>query len=136
MWGRWGTPQNFLLAFINGFWKTRKIRLLVKWKNLLEISPFYKCVPKTTIIWGTVSEIRSETEFFVILGNFNPLSPNNPQNCNFKKMEKISGDVIILNLCNKKTRPNDVCLLRYGVFAQTSHFRPVFAFMPHYWPKT
>ena len=28
------------------------------------------CVPKTTIIWGTVLEIWSETEFFIILGIF------------------------------------------------------------------
>ena len=29
-------------------------------------------------------------------------SPNNPENQNFEKMKKASGDVIILNLCNKK----------------------------------
>ena len=40
-------------------------------------------------------------------------------------------------MCNKKTWSYDVCLLRYGVFAQTifCHFRPVFAFLPHYWPQ-
>ena len=30
MRGKWGTPQNFLLAFIDELWKTRKIRLLKK----------------------------------------------------------------------------------------------------------
>ena len=30
------------------------------------------------------------------------LLPNNPENQNFEKMKKASGDVIILNLCNKK----------------------------------
>ena len=54
-------------------------------------------------------EIGSETIFFVILG-----PPNNPENQNFEKMKKASGDVIILNLCNKK-QSNGVCLLRYGV---------------------
>ena len=76
MWGRWGTRQNFLLAFINEFWKTRKIRLLKKWKNLLEISPFYTCVPKTTIIWGTVPEIQSETNLFCHFGQFFALPPS------------------------------------------------------------
>ena len=47
-------------------------RLLKKWKNLLEISPFYTCVTKTTIMWSPVPEIWSETEFFVILGYFLP----------------------------------------------------------------
>ena len=54
-------------------------------------------------------EIGSETIFFVILG-----PPNNSENQNFEKMKKASGDVIILNLCNKK-QSNGVCLLRYGV---------------------
>ena len=40
-------------------------------KKILEIS-FHTCVPKTTIIWGTVPEIRSETELFAILGHFLP----------------------------------------------------------------
>ena len=31
-----------------------------------------------------------------------PIPPNNPENQNFEKMKKASGDVIILNLCNKK----------------------------------
>ena len=30
---RWGTPQNFLLAFIHELWKTWKIRILRKWKK-------------------------------------------------------------------------------------------------------
>ena len=71
----WGKPQNFLLAFIDELWKTWKIRILVKWNKLLEISSFYTCVPKITFIWGTVAEIRSETEFFVILSHFLPLCP-------------------------------------------------------------
>ena len=32
-WRRWGTPQNFLLAFIDEVWKTRKIRMLEKMKK-------------------------------------------------------------------------------------------------------
>ena len=63
-----------------------------------------------------------------------PLQPTKSQ---FKKNEKTSRYVIILNLCNEKTRSYDVCLLRYGVFAQTffCHFRPVSPFLPHYWPQ-
>ena len=29
-----GTPQNFLLAFIDELWETRKIRILKKWKKI------------------------------------------------------------------------------------------------------
>ena len=52
-------------------------------KKLLEIS-FYTCVPKATIIWGTVPEIRSETNFLVILGHFLPFTPPPPPLTNQK----------------------------------------------------
>ena len=45
--------------------KTTKIIILKKWKNLLKILSFYKCVPKTSIIWGTVLKIQSETQNFL-----------------------------------------------------------------------
>ena len=81
--------------------------------------------------------------FFAFL---TPLSPNNPQNQNFKKLEKTSGKVIILNLYNKKTRSYDSCLLTlltlltlclYNACTDIMfcHFRPYFAFLPHYWPQ-
>ena len=71
MWRRWGTRQNFFLAFIDELWKTRKIR-----KILLEISSFYTFVPKTKIIWATAPEIRNETFFF--------LQQESNRNCHFR----------------------------------------------------
>ena len=73
--------------------KTQKIKILKKWKNLLEISSFYRCVPKTTIIWVTVPEIWSDTDriicnFGLFLPFYPPPSPNNPENINFEKNEK------------------------------------------------
>ena len=98
---RWGTPQNFLLAFIHELWKTWKIRILRKWKKkkkMLEIS-FYTCVPKTTIIWGTLPGIWSEANFFLsfwaIFCPLLPHFPNNPENQNFEKMKKASGDLTL-----------------------------------------
>ena len=71
------------------------------------IKIFYTHVRKTTIIYsynhkGTVPVIQNETEFFAILGHFFALYPPPPTPLIFKKMKKASGDVIILNLCNKK----------------------------------
>ena len=43
--------------------KTWKIRILKKYKKILEISSFYTCVWKTTIIWHTVPELWSETDW-------------------------------------------------------------------------
>ena len=77
--------------------KTKQIRILKSWKKLLEISLYYACVPKITIIWCMVPQIWIETDwFFVILHHF--LSPNNSQNQNFKKMKKVPGDIIILHM--------------------------------------
>ena len=73
--------------------------------------------------------------FFALL---TPSPINNPQNQNLKEMKKASGDVIILNWCNKKTRSHDVYLDRYGMLALAylfCHFRPFFAFLLHYWPQ-
>ena len=56
--------------------KTQKIKTLKKWKKFLEISSFYTCVPKITIIWGVVPETRSKPDIlFCNLGPFFALLP-------------------------------------------------------------
>ena len=42
--------------------KIRKITILKKWKQMLEICSFYTSVLKNTIIWGPVPEIQSERD--------------------------------------------------------------------------
>ena len=82
------------------FWKNQK-----KEKKLLEISSFYTCVPKPQLYEVQLLRYGVRQNFFVILGYFLPFyphPPNNPENQNFDKMKKASGDVIILKLCNKK----------------------------------
>ena len=70
-----------------------------------EISSFYTSVPKTTIIWGTVPEIQSETDriFYHFEPFFFPFPPllNNLENQNFEKMKKVYVDVIILRMFTK-----------------------------------
>ena len=79
VWRRWDKPHNSLLTFIDELWKTPKISDLKKWKKiLLEMSSFCTCLPKTTIIWGTVPKIQSEINLFCHFGPFfvpPPLSP-------------------------------------------------------------
>ena len=59
--------------------KTQDIRILKKWKQLLEISSFYTSVPKTTITWGMVPEMWSETyRIFCYFGPFFALFPLPP----------------------------------------------------------
>ena len=106
MW-RWGTPQNFLLALFDELGKTRKIRILKKWKRIAgEIIISHMCTKNHNLMryssWGTEWD-----KLFWDFGPFftfyiPPPPPNNPENQNFQKMKKASGDVIILNSFNKK----------------------------------
>ena len=102
---------------------------------MLEIS-FYTCLTKTTIIWGTIPEIRSDTtKLFVILGHFLPFyPPSNPENQNFEKMKKESGDVIIFHLCTKNH--DQIMYASWDVECYRHffcHFGPFFALLRHYW---
>ena len=56
--------------------KTKKIRILRKWKTLLEIPSFHRCVSKITIIWCKNPEIWSNTNIiFCYFGTFFALLP-------------------------------------------------------------
>ena len=55
---------------------TQKIKILKKWKKLLEILSFYTCLPKVTKTWCMVLETHSETHnflsFCIIFSPFTP----------------------------------------------------------------
>ena len=84
MWGRWGTPQNFLLAFIDEAWKTWKIRLLKNEKNSWRCHHFKLVQQKNTIIWRMQQKRHSQDmecgrhnfchfrSFFALLPHFWP----------------------------------------------------------------
>ena len=112
--------------------KNPKNRILKKWKKIAgDIITLHMCT-KNHDQWGTVPEIWSGTIFFVILGHllpFYPLSPNNPENHNFEKMKKAFGDVIILNLCNKRHNQmmyadSDMACNRHNFLSFFSFFTP------------
>ena len=69
---------------------TRKIKILKKWKMYLEMSSFYRCVIKITVIWCMLSKIWSATD--KIFCHFEPffanLSHSQPEKSKFSKNEK------------------------------------------------
>ena len=69
---------------------TQKIEVLKKWKKKLEISSFYKSVPKIMIICFTAPEIWCMTNAIIFhFGLFFPFYPNNSSNNqNLTKNEK------------------------------------------------
>ena len=89
-------------------------------KSARYIIIIHKCA-KNIIIWGTVPKVRSETDrIFYHFGSFFPFySPNNPENQNFEKLKKESGDAIILHMCTKNHDHMPYCfwdMVRDGCF--------------------
>ena len=74
-------------------------------------------VPKTTIIGGTVPEIRR------------CYPPNNPKNQNFQKMKKTSGDVIILQIYTKN---HDMMYASRDMECDRQFFLILGGFLPFY----
>ena len=83
IYSSWDIEQNLLKLVILGHFlpfyplKNAKNQNFEKWKNLLEISSFYTCVPKITVTWCTFPEIWSETDrTFCHFGPFFALLPH------------------------------------------------------------
>ena len=104
-WRRWGTSQDFLLAFIDELWKTWKIRTLKKWKK------------RKKNCWG----YHHFTHRYQIPQSYE---------VQFLRYEVRSGDVVILNLCNKKHDHTQIWSATDKVLC---HFRSFFALLPNYW---
>ena len=81
----------------------QKIKILKKWKHL-EMSSFYTCIPKVTIIWCMLPETWSATD--IIFCHFEPFlafypPPWLPIISKFwKSEEKKPGDILNLHMCN------------------------------------
>ena len=89
----------------------KKIRILkIFYKNCWRYHHFTHVYQKPQLYEVyTVSEIRSETIFFVILGKFLPFTspPNNPENQNYEKMNKTIWRCHYFRLVQQKTRSSD-----------------------------
>ena len=82
--------------FFKSFFEKKIVTLFLE----LFISSSYTRVPKTTIIYGTVTEICKE-KVVIMYYSLPFYSSNNQKNQNFEKMKNPSGDVIILHMRTK-----------------------------------
>ena len=134
--GRWGTTQNFILAFIDELWKTWKIRLLKNEKICWTYH--FTHVYQKPITWGTVSEIWIETGFFsfwVFLCPFNPLP--SPLTIQKNKILKRKNHLEMSSFYTSTTKNTIIwCMLTqiWSAHIIFCHFRPVFVLLPHYRP--
>ena len=96
----------------------------------------YTCIPKITIIWYTVPEIRSETD--IIFCHFGPLfallPPYGPRKSKFWKNEKNTRRYYHFTHVYQKWQSYDVWFLRYGAW-QTKFFVILDVFLPFYAPN-
>ena len=116
MWRRWGSPRNFLLAFIDELWKNPKKKNFEKikkncWRYYHFTHVYQK--PQSYEVQFLRYEVRQNfLSFWALFFPFQPLyspppppptpTPNNSENQNFKKLKNASGHNINLNFCNKK----------------------------------
>ena len=106
------------------------------WKNekkLLEISSFYTCVPKSTIVWGTVPEIQSDTDrIFWHFGSLFPFYPLTTQKIKtLKKCKKcpemssfysyVPKITIIWCMLSEIWSATDRIFCHFGLFFALSH---------------
>ena len=127
--------MNFQKPEKSEFWKNENI--------LLEMSSFYTCVLKTTIIWGTVPEIQSEKILFDHFGPFVALYPNPPSPLTTQKTKILKKkwtkhlEMSSFKLAQQKTQSNKWCMIIqiWCVTDMFCHFRPFFALLPHYPPN-
>ena len=73
---RWGTPQNFLLAFIDKPWKPKKVRILKKWKNSWIYHHFTHVYQKPQSYVVQFLRYRVRQVFFCHFGPFFALWPS------------------------------------------------------------
>ena len=91
-------------------------------KKCLEISSPYTSTTKIMMICSTVAKIWRVTDviFIFILGYFLPFyPPSNPKIKIYKKIKRISGDIIILHICTKNFDH-----MTYGSFLRNGARKP------------
>ena len=115
----WHLLMNFGKAEKSDFWKNEDIY----WRYHHFTHVYQK--PQSYEVQFLRYKVRQNfLSFWVIFCPFNPLPRNNPENQNFKEMKKAFGDVIILNLCNKK---HDYMMYAYSNM-ECSHRRNFLSF--------
>ena len=123
------------------FEKPEKSKFWKNGKKLLEISSFYICLPKATIIWGTVPEIWSETIFFLlILDHFLPFYPSPhssliTQRIKILRKWKKALETSSFTQVSHKWQSYDIWFLRYQL-QQTDFFVILGHFLPFYSPNS
>ena len=152
MWRRWGTSQNFFIAFTDELekqifkyllkkllkWASKKNKIILIFTILHSFLKIKKTsgdiiilyhVPKILMIWSTVPETGKQRNRmkYIILGVFcsfhrTPPHSKNQENQNFEMM-KILRDIIMLRMCTKNHNHK-----MYGVWG-TEWDRQIFFFL-------
>ena len=136
MWRKWGTPQNFSLAFIDEFEKQVIIRKTVEvgqQKTIILIFTmlyfFYQNLDDMIYMIYSSWDIEQNILKLVILGHPLPFYPNKNLKIKFFKKGKICWRYLHFTHVHQKSESYDVQFLQYRVrqaelFATLGHFLP------------
>ena len=132
-----GHTSKFLFGIYWWTWKTTVyLKKLLKWANkkcknfnIYNIA-FFKKNKEVLMIWSTVLEIQSVTDFWVIFCPFT-LTPKNPTNKNFEKVKQNYWRHHHFTYVYQKPQLYEIWFLRYGVrqgeiFVILGHFLPFY----------
>ena len=127
---------SFCHSLIN-FEKLEKSDFWKNLKNCLRYHHFTHVYEKTQSYQVQFLKYRVRQNFLSFWAIFCPVTPpsNNPEKQSIENTKKTSGDVIILNLCNKK---HDHMMYAYADMEcdrHNCHFKPFFALLPQHWPE-
>ena len=127
----WHLLTNFEKAEKSDFWKNEK--------NCWRYHHFTHVYQKPQSYEVQFLRYGVRQNYLSFWAIFCPFIPpyNNPENQNFEKMKKkASGDVITLNLQNKKHNHMMYAYSDMECDRQNfSSFRPFFVLLPHHWPQ-
>ena len=88
----------------------------LEWKKLLEMSSFYTCVPKTTIIQGTVSNIQWDNFFWSSWAIFYPLPQNKHLEMSFYSFYTCALQMTIMMYCSWDIKHDKTLFVILGYF--------------------
>ena len=154
MWRKWGTPQNFFLAFTDELEKQIFTKKVLKWakkkqnnfnicnvafKKKINTWRYHYFTPVYQKSWWYDLQFR-DAEYdrlkLVVLGYVLPFhDPKNAKNQNFEKMEKFP-EISSFYTCVPKSQSYDVWFLRYRQWDRQTEFFDILGHLSPLWrPK-
>ena len=126
----WNLLMNFEKPEKSEFWKMKR--------KLLEMSSFYTCAPKATIMKYSSWDKELDKKFLSFWAIFCPFIPHPLTTQKIKILKKWKKNLQISSFQTCATKNTIIWCMLTQIWSATDiifcHLRPFFAILPHYWP--